>query len=241
MEFKLEDLGTWVKIDFNYKTTYGTSCSFTGNRTPNPLKRQGEFQEGKIFNGIDDAGAILGGFETYRFRQGASGYADKSCHSSCMQGGNWCLNSNDASSCFPSGIYVLQDFSSWELFTITIALSRTLPTAVSVCSDILTSTSITLLGSSPTCSYDAGTMKISVVANVQNTLVIGSLICIDDTKTSPAITITASNRNCYVAQTQYPVHNTQYLFRGTNRIQNKIYGQTTDTDIEYCKYIYIYI
>ena len=240
MEFKLETISsTNIQIDFNYKTANGTSCSYSQSNTPNPLYIAGTYEDGIIFNGIDDAGAILGGFETYRSAQGVSGYEDKSCHSSCMQGGNWCLNSNDASSCFPSGIYVLQDFSSRELFTFTIALSRTLPTAVSVCSDILTSTSITLLGSSPTCSYDAGTMKISVVANVQNTLVIGSLICIDDTKTSPAITITASNRNCYVAQTQYPVHNTQYLFRGTNRIQNKIYGQTTDTDIEYCKYIYI--
>ena len=179
-------------IIFSVHYANGDTCSKSFVNIATDIIRTGEIDILKVGSELK---GTLGGLESWRAWRNWPHTVTKSCHSSCMP--NWCLEDEDPTTCFPSGIYVLEHSTQDETgrtFTLYISRRFDASTVISTCSDILTSTPY--LGTDPTCSYDQSDLTLTVQLGNGYTVAQGDKICIDPTKAAPAGVLTTNNLNC---------------------------------------------
>ena len=187
---------SWCKygsdyIIFSVYYANGDTCtkSFTNLHDvigPIGIETVNSVKIGRMFEGI------VGGIESWRGWRNWTHTVTKNCHSACMP--NWCLESNDNNSCFPSGIYVFNEKSTQEGNKFTLYISRQLINSITTCSDILTDT--LNLRTHSTCSYHQSTLTIILYVGNGHEVSSTSKICIDSIMASPANVVTESNLNC---------------------------------------------
>ena len=186
-------------ITFWVRYANGTSCTQAFNSQPDVIQR-GKVVDIRIGNNLD---GIIGGMESWRQWLDWPFSTSRTCDPACMGNGMWCLEENDSTSCFPEGIYIIEDSSKQEGSKFSLLLSRPFHTGftLNVCDDILENTP----GTGAACTYDEGSLTLTVFAGVGGDLVGGtSTICIHPTKALPAGVLTANALNCFTLRTHIP-------------------------------------
>ena len=186
-------------IIFSVNYANGESCDKSFLAIPTDLIGTGTVTDLEVGKNLD---GFLGGLESWRRWRTWAHTGAKSCHAACMP--NWCLEDNDDTACFPSGIYVLDSKSTQEGNKFTMYISRDLDssTVVSTCGDILTSSPN--LGTDSACSYQQTPLTLTIYVGNSHSVSGTSKLCIDPTLAAPAGVLTATDLNCMDVEIDLP-------------------------------------
>ena len=199
IELLIEDQGT-QSIKFSVDDANGVRCTYSSTISHDPFPDTAA-GERLIMDGINDADAILGSFEAWRFLTGvadATYYVGRTCLGSCIQTGHWCTHPSNQDFCFPTGIYIVkgtQNSTSLEIY-----ISRPFAGSDTISCDLLTAASKSYLGTSPTCSYDSTKLTLTVVPDsTDHTVNIGIDLCLDESNIYPVVVTTNGSTYCYTS------------------------------------------